>query len=204
MEVPHVTSPLLQSALAALERPATPPAARFEAPASDEYDTYYARYVSRVPAGDFLAHLRGQVDQVAAVFGPLSPAQADFAYAPGKWTVKQMLGHLTDTERVFAYRALSIARGDPSPLPGFDQDRWAGPSACGRRSLADLLAEWMVVRASTVLLAEGLPADAPLRRGTASDRPFSVRALLYVSPGHVDYHLQVLRERYLGAPAWPR
>ena len=140
---------------------------------------------------------------MAGLFGALSPAQADFAYAPGKWTVKEVLGHVTDTERVFAYRALSFARHDPSPLPGFDQDVWAGPAACGRRSVGDLLAEWMVVRAATVVLAEGLPEAAPLRRGRASDRDFSVRALLHVPPGHLNYHLEVLRERYLGAPAAP-
>lgn len=173
-------------------------------PAADEYDAYYARYISKVPPGDFPAYLRRQVDEVAEFFGSFTAAQGDFAYAPGKWTVKDVLGHLIDTERVFAYRALSIARCDPSPLPSFDQDTWMAPAACARRSLEQLIAEWTAVRASTVALVEGLPPDAPLRRGVAADKPISVRALLYVPPGHVNYHFEVVRERYLNANAGAR
>jgi hypothetical protein len=173
------------------------------APAADEYAEYYGRYVSRVPRGDFFAVLRKQADEIAGLFGAFTPAQADFAYAPGKWSVKEVLGHLTDTERVFAYRALSSGRGDPSPLPGFEQDDWLAPAGFGRRTIGDLLAEWRAVRAATIALAEGFPAEATLRRGVASGREFSVRALLHVAPGHTDYHVEVLRERYLGAAAWP-
>ena len=173
------------------------------APAADEYAEYYGRYVSRVPRGDFFALLRAQADEVAGVFGALTPAQADFAYAPGKWSVKEMLGHMSDAERVFAYRALSIGRGDPAPLPGFEQDDWMATAAFGRRAIGDLLAEWRAVRAATIALAEGFPPDATLRRGVASGNPFSVRALLHVAPGHTAYHVEVLRERYLGAAAWP-
>lgn len=190
----------LKSALTVLERPLATPAARFDPPAADEYDPYYSRYISRVPAGDFPTYLRRQVDDVVAFFGGIGPGQADFAYAPGKWTIKEVLGHLIDSERVFAYRALSFARSDPNPLPGFDQDVWAPPAACGRRSLDELIAEWILVRASTLALAEGLPADAPLRRGIASDKEISVRALLYVPAGHVNYHVEMVRERYLSAP----
>lgn len=174
------------------------------APAADEYAEYYGRYVSRVPRGDFFALLRSQADEVASVFGALTPAQADFAYAPGKWSPKEMLGHLSDTERVFAYRALSVGRGDPAPLPGMEQDDWLSTAEFGRRAITDLLAEWRAVRAATVTLAEGLPPAAALRRGTASGNPFTVRALLHVVPGHTEYHLEVLRERYFGAAAWPR
>jgi hypothetical protein len=193
----------MSSALSVLERPGSA-AARFDPPSADEHDPYYSRYISRVPAGDFLAHLRGQADTVVRFFGPLSPEQGDFAYAPGKWTVKEVLGHLIDAERVFAFRALSIARQDPSPLPDFDQDVWVAPAACGRRSLPELVAEWTVVRAATVALADGLPAEAPLRRGIAAGKEISVRALLYVPVGHLDYHLDQLRARYLAAPTWPR
>lgn len=187
---------LLKSALTLLERPPASVAARFEPPAADEYDPYYVRYISRVPAGDLPAILRSQADDVAAFFGGFSPAQGDFAYAPGKWTIKEVLGHLIDTERVFTFRALSFARRDPSPLPSFDQDVWVAPAECGRRSLDELIAEWIIVRASTLAMAEGLPADAPLRRGIASDKQISVRALLYATAGHVNYHLEMVRERY--------
>jgi hypothetical protein len=174
------------------------------APAADEYAEYYGRYVSRVPRGDFFALLRNQADEVAAVFGALAPAQADFAYASGKWSAKEMLGHMSDGERVFAYRALSIGRGDPAPLPGFEQDDWMATAGFGRRAIGDLVAEWRAVRAATIVLAESLPADATLRRGVASGKTFSVRALLHVAPGHTAYHLEVLRERYLGATGWPK
>lgn len=174
------------------------------APAADEYAEYYGRYVSRVPRGDFFALLRSQADEVASVFGALTPAQADFAYAPGKWSAREMLGHMSDAERVFAYRALSIGRGDPAPLPGFEQDDWMATADFGRRAIGDLVAEWRAVRAATVTLAEGLPAEAALRRGVASEKPVSVRALLHIVPGHTEYHLEVLRERYFGAAAWPR
>jgi hypothetical protein len=173
------------------------------APADDEYAAYYGRYVSRVPRGDFFALMRKQADEIAGVFGALTPAQAEFAYAPAKWTLKEMLGHLSDTERVFAYRALSIGRGDPAPLPGMEQDDWLLAAGFGRRPIADLLAEWRTARAATIALAEGLPPDATLRRGVASGNPFTVRALLHVAPGHTAHHLEVLRERYLGAAAWP-
>jgi uncharacterized damage-inducible protein DinB len=173
------------------------------APAADEYAEYYGRYVSRVPRGDFLALLRSQADEVASVFGALTPAQADFAYASGKWSLKEVLGHLTDTERVFAYRALSVGRGDPSSLPGMEQDDWMATADFGRRAIGDLLAEWRAVRAATIALAEGFPPDAPLRRGVASGKGFSARALLHVAPGHTAYHLEVVRERYFGAAAWP-
>lgn len=196
-------APMLDAILSALERPAPSAAARFEIPEADEYDPYFGRYISRVPPGDFCSILRRQVDEVASFFGALGPDQAEFAYAPGKWTIKEMLGHLADAERLFACRALSIGRGDPSPLPGFEPDEWIAPARFGSRTLEELLAEWIVVRAGTLLLAEGFPEDAPLRRGTASEKEISVRALLYVQPGHVIHHLDVLRERYLASPLWP-
>lgn len=176
----------------------------FSAPASDEYAPYYGRYVTRVPEGNFFSYLRQQASDVLEVFSALSEEQAGFAYAAGKWTVKEVLGHLSDTERVFAYRALSIGRGDPNPLPGMEQDEWMPAAEFNRRSLRDLVEEWLSVRAATITLAEGLPPGAALRRGVASEKPFSVRALLHVAPGHTNYHFEVLRERYFGAPDWPR
>ena len=189
--------------LEVLERPAAPTAARLAPPGPDEYDPYYARYISRVPDGDLATTLRRQAQEVADFFTSFGPAQGDFSYAPGKWTVKEVLGHLIDTERVFAFRALSFARRDPHPLPSFDQDAWIPPSACSQRSLDALVAEWLVVRASTLALVDGLPPDAPLRRGVASDMAISVRALLYVPAGHVTHHIDAVRERYLNASAWP-
>jgi hypothetical protein len=177
--------------------------ARLEPPAADEHHPYYGRYISRVPAGDFIAYVRRQADEVARFFGGMSEAQGDFAYAAGKWTIKELLGHVIDAERVFMFRALSFARADPNPLPSFEQDDWVGPSGAAGRRLAGLVAEWTAVRAATVAFLEGLPADAPLRRGIASEREFTVRALLYGVAGHADYHLEVVREKYMAAPGWP-
>ncbi len=174
-----------------------PSRARWDRPGADEYAPYYAHYIAKVPEGDLLALLEDQVAEVRELLGGLTPAQADHAYAPGKWTVKEVLGHLTDTERVFSYRALSIARGDPVALPSWEHETWIAPARFGERPLASLLAEWTAVRRATVALLAGLPADAPLRRGTASGNPFSVRALAYVPPGHTIWHLDVLRARYL-------
>lgn len=199
-----MTPSLLQSILAVLDQPATTVDARFDPPAPEEYDEYYGRYIQRVDPGDFLAGLRRQVGQVVELFGGLTPAQAEFAYAPGKWTLKEVLGHLIDTERVFVNRALWFGRQAPTPLPGFDQDAWMPPAQYGRRPLPALIKEWIVVRAATIVLAEGFPAEAPLRRGIASEKEISVRALLYVPPGHVNYHLELVRERYMGAAGWPR
>lgn len=194
-------TPELRSILDGLTAPC---AVRVEHPGADEYHPYYGNYVSRVPAGDFLATLRSQVAEVHECFGSLGPARAKFAYAPGKWTVQQVLGHLIDAERVFAYRATSIGRGDPSALPGFSQDDWMPTAGWLERSCETVLAEWTVVRAGTVALVRGLPAEAHVRRGIASDRPFSVRALLHVIPGHVNYHLEIVRARYMGSPGWPK
>ncbi len=186
-----------------LDGPGETPAARLEPPQPGEQHEYYTRYSGRVPPGDLVAFLRAQAAEVESVFGGLTPAQAEFAYAPGKWTVKEMLGHVTDAERVFSYRALHIARADPAPLPGMEQDDWMR-GTWGHRTLPGVLDEFLAVRAATIAMVCGLPADAPLRRGIASEREFTVRALLYGVPGHADYHLDVLRRLYLGAPSWPR
>lgn len=174
-----------------------PPRARWDRPGPDEYAPYYAGYITKVPEGDLLALLEAQVAEVRDLLGGLTPAQAGHAYAPGKWMVKEVLGHLTDTERVFSHRALSIARGDPVALPSWEHETWIAPARFGERPMASLLAEWTAVRRATLALLAGLPADTPTRRGTASGNPFSVRALAYVPPGHTIWHLEVLRARYL-------
>lgn len=199
-----MSTPLMQTTLSILERSSARPAARFDRPAPEECDAYYRRYIEKVPPGDFYEVLRRQAKEVADTFGAFTPAQAEFAYAPGKWTLTEVLGHLVDTERIFTYRAVHMARQDPSPLPGMDQEVWMASADYRGRPLPDVLAEWMVVRAGTIALAEGLPAEAPSRRGTASEKPFTVRALMHIPPGHVAWHLDHLREHYVGAKDWPR
>ncbi len=194
---------LQHAVLATLDAPVAAHPLRVPPPAADEHDPYYARYIALVPAGDLAPLLRRQVDTLHERFGAMRPEQAEFAYAPGKWTLKEVLGHVTDTERLFTYRALSIARGDAAPLPGMSQDEWMSGAPFAGRSLPSLLAEWTAVRAATIAFVDGLPADAWTRRGVASERPFSVNALLHVVAGHVEYHLAHTRETYMGAKGWP-
>lgn len=177
--------------------PAAMPTAR---PLSDDYLPYYQGYIDQIPAGtDPLQALRDQAAEVRAAFGPLTEAQAAAAYAPGKWTPKEMLLHLVDTERIFAYRALRFARADAQDLPGFEQDDYVAHSAANARPLASLLAEYAATRAATLALFETFVEGQLDRRGTANGGTVTVRALLYILPGHERHHLHVFRERYLPA-----
>jgi hypothetical protein len=169
---------------------------RPDPPGADEYAAFYAGYVARVPAGDVRDQLERQGRATAAALRALTPAQLGARYAPGKWSVAEAIGHVLDGERIFAYRALRIGRGDETPLPGFDQDRYVPAGAFDGRSAADLAAEYTSVRAATLTLLRGLPAEAWRRRGTASGHPVSVRALAYMIAGHELHHLAVLREKY--------
>jgi hypothetical protein len=164
-------------------------------PAADEHAAYYASYIALVPPGDLLTLLRDQGAETQAVV-ERNPDKGDFAYAPGKWTVKEVIGHLADAERVFTYRAVRFARGDATDLPGFDENAYVAGGHFGERSLADLLAEYAAIRASTLALASGLSGEALLRRGTANHNPVSVRALLYICAGHERHHVGLLRDRY--------
>lgn len=167
------------------------------APAPAEYAPYYERYVSLVPEGDVVDTLDRQVADTLALLRGLSGEQGDHRYAPDKWTVKEVVGHMIDTERVFAFRALCFARGDAGPLPGFDQDVFAAHSDLSAVSLADLADELEHVRRSTVLLFRRLAPEAWARRGTASDAEVTVRALAHILAGHELYHVNILRSRYL-------
>lgn len=174
------------------------PAPRYARPEASEYAPFFAAYVALVPDGDLLARLESQLEETTGTLAELPESQGDFAYAPGKWTLKEVVGHLTDAERVFAYRALRFARGDPSPLASFDENLWTPNSGARGRSLADLLEELRAVRAATVALFRHLPPEAVERRGTASGKEVSVRALAWIIAGHERHHLRILRERYLG------
>ncbi|HWP38729.1 MAG TPA: DinB family protein [Gemmatimonadales bacterium] len=166
-------------------------------PASDEFAPFYAGYIATIPDGaDPVTVMHQQLDQLPVLFGALSPARASFRYAPDKWSVKEVVGHLSDAERVFSYRMMRVARGDETPLPGFDETAYVPAGAFETRPLGNLVAEWVAIRNATLALVHGMPADAWARRGTANGKPISARALLYITPGHVQHHLNVLRERY--------
>jgi len=165
-------------------------------PAADEAAPYYQRYIARVPGENIGEQLIDQLAEVDRLFGALDDTAALAPYAPGKWSVKEILGHLTDVERIFSYRLLRISRGDVTPLPGFDENAYVPVADFDERSLRDLAADFHAVRVSTISLLNGLPPASWSRRGSASGNPVSARALAYIIVGHVTHHLGVLRDRY--------
>jgi len=166
-------------------------------PAADEYAPYYGRYIAQVPSGaHILDQLERQREEVLARFRNVPESKGAHRYAPGKWSVRQLVCHLSDTERIMAYRALRIARADATPLPGFDENAYAPESGADAVPLAELVAEFADVRRASLALFRHLPAEAWIRRGSASGSPFSVRALAWIIVGHPIHHLGVLRERY--------
>ncbi|MGI9040772.1 MAG: DinB family protein [Gemmatimonadales bacterium] len=166
-------------------------------PGADEYATAFAGYLAHIAEDeDILALLASQLDQVLARLGRISEARGDYRYAPEKWSIKELVGHLSDAERIFAYRALRVGRGDATPLPSFDEQAYAAEMRAGDRTLADLTAEWGDVRRASLALFRNLPAAAWQRRGIAGDRPMSVRAAAYIIAGHVRHHLETLETRY--------
>jgi hypothetical protein len=173
----------------------------FAPPAVEEYGAPYAGYVSRVPEGQpIMAVLERQLDEVPARLASVPESRGSFRYAPGKWSVKELVTHLSDTERVMAYRALRIGRGDPTPLPGFDENLYAPESGADGHRLADLVSEWADVRRASLALFRHFPEGAWTRRGHASGMPVSVRALAYIIAGHTVHHFEVLAQRY---GLWP-
>lgn len=177
-----------------MSAPTTSTAAR---PGAGEYAPYYEKYVSLVPAGDIVETLRRQSSDTLALLGGVDDARALSRYEPGKWSVKEVVGHILDSERVFAYRALRFARGDETPLPGYDQDAYVSAANFDARPLASLAADFGRVRASTVSLFESLDPEAWTRRGVANENPASVRAIAHIIAGHELHHVRILRERYL-------
>jgi hypothetical protein len=169
-------------------------------PVSDEYASSFQGYVQRVPDGDVLQQLRAQAESTRAMFVSVDEAKGAFRYAPEKWTVKRLLLHVADGERLFCYRAMCIARGEQASLPGFDENLYAANDGSDGRRLRDVVAEFASVRAATLTLFAGFDDAAWRRRGTANGKPVSVRALAWIIAGHELHHLAVLRERY-GIPA---
>jgi uncharacterized damage-inducible protein DinB len=166
-------------------------------PAPEEFAPYYARYIDAVPEGDLIETLEMQLSETVALLAALREERARFRYAEGKWTLAEVVGHINDTERVFAHRALRIARGDTTPLPGFDQDLFASNSPAAHMRLRDLEEEFAAVRRASITLVRHFDEAAWDRRGTASNNPVSVRALAWMIAGHQIHHVNVLRERYL-------
>jgi len=168
----------------------------FARPLAGEYNPYYDRYISLVGADDIIGLLERQPPETVSLFKSCSD-KGDYRYAPGKWSIKEMLGHVNDTERIMTYRALCVARGDKTPMPGFEQDDYVRDGNFAQRSLADLIDEFSDVRKATVSLFRHIDADAGARRGVANGDEITARALAYIIAGHELHHRKVLQEKYL-------
>ena len=166
-------------------------------PDRTEAAEYYFTYIDQVGAGDIREILAAQAGEAQAFFERISDEASTRRYAPGKWTIRQVLSHVNDTERLFVFRALWFARGFDTPLPSFDQDVAIAAAAADDRPWRSHVDEFRAIRAATVPFFGTMPDEAWTRRGVASGNPFSVRALAYIAAGHVAHHLRLLRERYL-------
>ncbi len=166
-------------------------------PKKTDYPSFYTGYVEQVPEVNLLDLLQSQSEKTKRLFEGLSPSQANYAYAPGKWTLKEMIGHLCDTERIFGYRALCMARGDQQSLPGMDENEYMVHANFAGRTIESLILEYDSVRNATIQFLTNLTEDDLNRTGTANNGHFTVNALMYIIAGHELHHLAIIKERYL-------
>ena len=169
------------------------------APEANEYAEYYGNYIKLVPAGDILDVMQSETSKALDVYKSISEEQSLKRYAPDKWSIKDLLRHVVDTERVFSYRALRFARADETPVEGFEQDDYVASANADAIPFADLVSEFEHLRAANLILFRTLPAEAWTRSGKASGNPVSVRALVHILAGHEMHHRNVLKERYLAS-----
>jgi hypothetical protein len=166
-------------------------------PAESEYAPYYQSYIGQVSESEILPVLRTQLDELDLLLGKVAPERETHRYAEGKWSIREIAGHLIDGERVFGYRAFCIARGETQNLPGFDQNEYMLTAPYDGIGLEDLLAEFRLVRLANIAMLRSLDEESWNRTGTANDNQVTVRALAFVMAGHLRHHMGVLRERYL-------
>ena len=170
--------------------------ASVEKPSAAEYNEYYGRYIAQVTEPDLLGVLAAQPREISSIFNSLEEARGTYAYAEGKWTLKEVLSHLIDGERHFAYRLHRISRGDTTPIEGFEQDGYIENSHANERSFADLIGEFTELRQANLRPLQTLTETEWLHMGMASGFPVSVRALAYIMAGHVRHHLEIVKDRY--------
>jgi hypothetical protein len=166
-------------------------------PSTSEYAPYYGKYVSLVPEGDILGTLSAQLDSTLLLLRGIDEEKAGHRYAPDKWSIKELVGHVIDTERIFAYRTLRFARGDKAELQGFEQDGYIRNASFDACKLYELAEEFEFVRRGNLLMFRHLDNEAWQRRGVASNAEVSVRALAYIMAGHERHHVEILQARYL-------
>jgi hypothetical protein len=167
-------------------------------PEASEYAPYYSKYTSLVKTNDILDTLARQARETAALLGGLTEEQGNSRYEPGKWSIKQLAGHVNDTERIFSYRALRISRNDRTNIEGFEQDDYVRSGPFEHCRLSDLVDEFQTIRKATILLFRFLDQDAWTRMGVANNNEVSVRAIAHIIAGHELHHVGILREKYLG------
>ncbi|HEU4571035.1 MAG TPA: DinB family protein [Gemmatimonadales bacterium] len=165
-------------------------------PEASEFAPFYAGYVSKVPDGEILKVLETQLREVRTLLSSLPEGRGNHRYAEGKWSIKEVVGHLCDAERIFAYRALRFARADQTPLAGFDENAYVPPARFDTRTVASLVDEFVRVRNATIALFGTFDAEAGARKGPANGKEVTVRALAWIIAGHAAHHVAVLRERY--------
>ena len=165
-------------------------------PSENEFASYFLRYVVLVPESDVLSSLETQVAELSRLLARVNPERETYRYAPGKWSVREVIGHLIDAERVFGYRAFCISRGEAAPLPSFDENSYVAESRYDERTLAELVAEFILTRRSNLAFLGQLTEGTWKRVGTASNKPISVRALAFIMVGHVRHHFNVLSTSY--------
>jgi uncharacterized damage-inducible protein DinB len=181
-----------------LEEVAVQPTLVIDRPQAGEYAPYYERYISLIVENDILATLDRQRREMVLLLSGLSEEQGNFRYAPEKWSAKQVLGHVCDTERIFAYRALRIARGDVTPMEGFEQDDYVKNGPFARHAIAEVIEDYIAVRRATISLLRSLEEAAWSRRGIANKNEVTVRAIAYTIAGHEVHHRRILEEKYFG------
>jgi hypothetical protein len=172
-------------------------------PEKDEFASYYLPYVNAVPEGDIISVLSQQLESTKLLLKNITEEQGKFRYGPDKWTVKEVVGHMTDTERIMAYRLLCIARGETVSLPGFDENQYVEHASFNEQSLEQLLEDFAIVRQSTLALMKSFSADVWMRRGLANNTEVTVRGTAYIIAGHAIHHSRIIKERYLESKDFP-
>lgn len=173
-------------------------------PGNDEFNDYYLNYVNMVPDGNIIEILQDQNKNTIQFLEEITDQQALFRYGPDKWSIKEVLGHMTDTEQIMAYRLLCIARGETVSLPGFDETHYVKNASFDQQSISELLARFAAVRGATIHLLAGLTEEDWLKRGLANESPVTVRAIAYIIAGHERHHLGIIKDRYISSSNYPR
>ncbi len=172
-------------------------------PEANEYNPYYATYINLLHEGDIIQILEEQIKETNLLLKDISDSEGHFRYAPNKWSIKEVIGHIADTERIMAYRLLSIARGETTSLPGYNDDMYVLRAAFDKQSMEYLLSNLTIVRQATVHLLKSLDAEAWLQRGTANNSEVTIRALAYIIAGHELHHRKIIKERYMSTADHP-